>query len=79
MKKVMFFAAAALVAISLSVYASADKVQVVHNGNVIEVSSSAVSAHLGHGDALYNPAPTPTPPIGTSAGPAVPSTSAPQP
>lgn len=51
MKKVVLMLAA-VTAISLSVNAGDGKVHIMHNGHMIEVSQSALQAHLNHGDEL---------------------------
>ncbi len=44
---------AAFSALAYSVNDESGHVKINHNGRVIEVNQNAVSAHLGHGDTLY--------------------------
>lgn len=58
MKKQILLAAA-IIGTFFSVYAAGTKVKVVHKGHVIEISESALKAHLDHGDELVLPPPPP--------------------
>ena len=42
----------ALSSVSLNAFSAADKVEVCHKGQEINVANSAVSAHLAHGDTM---------------------------
>jgi len=50
-----------------SIYAQPDKVTVCHNGNTIEISTSALAAHLEHGD-TEGPCPPAVPEFGLITG-----------
>ena len=44
--------AATILAGAVAVTAGGEKVKIMHNGRVIEVSANAVNAHLNHGDEI---------------------------
>ena len=69
-----FITAAALAATMTANAQKSNKVKIVHNGKVIEVSKKAVPAHLAHGDQIYN---APAPPPAPTTAPAPPPTAAP--
>jgi hypothetical protein len=50
MKKIILLAIAAVVTASFTANAAGGKVKIRHNGKMLEVSASALQAHINHGD-----------------------------
>ena len=50
MKKTSLLAITAVVAASFTANAAGGKVKIKHNGKMLEVSASALQAHIDHGD-----------------------------